>query len=438
MCGGGVFLLAIADVLVDGGMSAADALSCLHGTDLDPGAVAATVEALALWADAHSCAAPPPRVTCGDGFDTLDGPWDIVIGNPPFRGQLRSDTVHDSDERGVMRQRFGSAASGYVDVAWLAALAAVGALTEGGVCVLVQPRSFLVAAHGAQVRERIRSVARLAELWVPEGPVFEAKVQVCAPVLVRASEGDGAAVAWSSRLATAEGVPSPALTVRGPVLGDVGNVVAGFRDQYYGLVEHVTEGGDGSSLVTSGLIAPGRVDWGKVSARFAKRRWVRPTVDIDAVARSNPSMGQWCARMRRPKVVVATQTRVVEAAADPDGLLIPVTPVVSVLARDLASPMVAAALSAPAVSVWMQHRLAGSGMSPGAMRLSAPEVAGVPLPVDHAAWTRAAALLDEGPSSEEDWARFGTVADRSHGIDTPIDWWLERVVAASRRRGEPG
>jgi len=443
MCGGGVFLLAVADALVDRGMGPTDALASVHGSDLDGEAVAASVEGLRLWAAAHGLDLRSHNVECRDGFDTLAEGWDIVIGNPPFRGQLRSDTVHDAEERAALRGRFGEAATGYVDVAWLVALASVEALVDGGVCVLVQPRSIVAAAHGASVRSRISRMARLSDLWVPPGRVFVASVEVCAPVLVRTRDGETGTRSWASRLAAADGVPGAANLDRGQrSVGDVATVVAGFRDQYYGLVGHVRDAERDDEreglapLVTSGLIAPGRNDWGEVGARFAKRRWERPVVDTEAAARARPPLSAWFDLVRQPKVLVASQTRVVEAVSDPTGWLVPVTPVISVIpAADNLDPvtpeMITAALSAPVVSLWLQHRLAGSGMSSGAMRVSAGELAGLPLPTDAVAWEAASALLARGIADESAWARFGRLAEAAYEVEGEIDWWLTRVVAAS-------
>src|SRR5690606_12257890 len=89
-------------------------------------------------------------------------------------------------------------------------------------------------------------------------------------------------------------------------------------------------------LVTSGAIDVGAVRWGQRIVRFAKRTWDRPVVDVPAVRATSARLDGWLDRVLRPKVVVASQTRVVEAAADPMGLLVPVTPALSVVPRDVA------------------------------------------------------------------------------------------------------
>ena len=104
----------------------------------------------------------------------------------------------------------------------------------------------------------------------------------------------------------------PALRSAG-TLGDRARLSANFRDQYYGLVPAVVEGGDGPALVTSGLVDPGRCAWGERPVTFARRRFGRPTVDL---ARLSAPMRRWAETLLVPKVVVANQTRVIEAVAD--------------------------------------------------------------------------------------------------------------------------
>ena len=110
------------------------------------------------------------------------------------------------------------------------------------------------------------------------------------------------------------------------MLGDRVRLTANFRDQYYGLVPAVAEGGDGPALVTSGLVDPGRCHWGDRPVTFAKRRFHRPTVDL---RRLTAPMRRWADGMLVPKVVVANQTRVIEAVADPDGSWIPSVPLIT-------------------------------------------------------------------------------------------------------------
>src|SRR5690606_24013222 len=158
----------------------------------------------------------------------------------------------------------------------------------------------------------------------------------------------------------AHDVPFPAHRSDGR-LGDVAVASSGFRDEYYGLVPHVHDlplprrpqlarTGDGPAdhrvgprpLVTSGLIDPGRCRWGERTVRFAKQTFDRPVVAVDELlvaadaAPGSPvaRAAAWVAATSGPKVVVATQTRVGEAAVDETGSWVPSTPTIAVRGID--------------------------------------------------------------------------------------------------------
>jgi hypothetical protein len=209
-------------------------------------------------------------------------------------------------------------------------------------------------------------------------------------------------------------------------LGDLANAAAGFRDEYYGLVGHVHEAADlpdGAPLVTSGLIDLGRCEWGQRSARFAKQRWIAPVVDVDA-ARSSPAAARWIDRQRAPKVAVATQTRVIEAAVDIDGRWIVSVPVIAVTADADRLWEIAAALCAPATTAWAARRVAGAALSSDALKLSASAVLDVPLPADPDAWSDGASRLRSG-----DLAGFGAAMGAAYGVDDAalLEWWTSRL-----------
>jgi hypothetical protein len=201
---------------------------------------------------------------------------------------------------------------------------------------------------------------------------------------------------WASAIGLPD-VPDP----EGARLGDRAVVFAGFRDEYYGLVPAVREHAPGDDpaaaapLVTSGVIDWGTCAWGARPVRFAKRRWQAPVVDLGLLAASGPgSAARWVERTRRPKLVVATQTRTLEAAVDEDGAWIPSVPALAVVPDDPGELWhLGAALAAPAATAWLVRRAAGTGLERGAVRVSGPGLAALPLPPDARAWDGAADAL---------------------------------------------
>ena len=483
-CGAGVFLVAAAEELTRRGVDAAQALRAVRGVDSEPRTVAAARQALAAWGEHHgvvdAAELADGTVTCGDGFALLDavtheGGADLVVGNPPFGSQLRGATVRTAEQRDELAWRFGALARGYVDLAGLFLVAGVRSLAPGGVCALIQPRSLVAASHAAGVRDAVRDAGRLVAMWVPSERVFDAVVQVCAPVVLAdegaptGTEGGVAVMAelhgsaaprvevpvgaptWSTLLAVAQGVPpvddAPAERWLGTqVVADAADVTAGFRDEYYGLVGLVAEQDDGRTgaaeddlrLVTAGAIDVGAHGWGDRRQRFAKAGWRRPVVRRRSLAEASPAVQRWWGALDRPKVLIATQTRLVEAVADVRGDLVPVTPVVSAVPTSTwDAEHLAAALCAPPVAALAHHRVAGTGMSPVALRVRAADVARFPLPVDVAAWSAAVAELRAAVGGEQGaWERYARVSTDAYGLgerDDLVDWWLGQLGRSAGR-----
>jgi hypothetical protein len=206
----------------------------------------------------------------------------------------------------------------------------------------------------------------------------------------------------------------------GPAVGSVATATAGFRSQFYGVVDDVREGGEGSPLVTAGLIDVGRSAWGERPTRIGGRRWQRPTVDVGSLG---DEVRPWFEARLVPKLLVATQTKVVEAVVDETGELLPSVPVISVEAPAERLWDLAAALMAPPVTAWLLERTIGSGLSVDAVRLSAKLLLQVPLPTDRRAWTAARKALRQG-----DLDRFAVAACRAYAADEALaGWWRDRL-----------
>lgn len=426
-CGGGVFLLAAAQRLqalgAEPGVIVAD---LLWGCDVDPLAVAVCEAELWLWSASHgSATVAGARLVVGDPLlDTTIPAVEVVVGNPPFLGQLKKGTSVDADRRRLLGDRWGAAVRPYTDASWLFLLAAVEAVRPGGRVSLVLPQSVLGARDAAVIRDRIDRGAELVDCWVDDGSTFDAAVDVCAPVLQRTTEtrrGND----WLAALGERAGTPLVDLRVTAGVLGDRATVLAGFRDEYYGLVDAVHEDGDGPQLVTSGAVDPLRLRAHPV--RFAKRRWHRPTIDIDrTVGRAR----RWVAAQSAPKLVVASQTRVLEAVVDEEGAMVAGVPALAVLPDDADDLwLLAAAIHAPAASAWMLQRTIGTGLSADSCRPTSDLVSGMPLPGDEGPWRAAAVVARALAAGADRWEEFAELADAAFCVDDPglRNWWLGRL-----------
>jgi len=452
-CGTGNFLVAVAhritSTLVALGVDAAEAadagVRCVHGIEVE----ASTAETCRASLSTLSPSFADEQVVRGDALldaaTASEGRYDLVVGNPPFLSRLGSKTARSVSEAKALRNRFGDAVAAYTDPATIfLALGHRLARPDGGVFALIEPISILSARDAAGVRRAVVADAALTDLWVIGNGVFDAAVEVCAPVLVRGASGDRTRLfagrtrvpcpvvasprpdeaSWSRLLAAQGGLPVRSLQAQG-TLAELATATADFRDQYYGLAPHVvdraSEAPGWPRLVTVGLIDPAALGWGHRLTRFNKASYLHPRVDLGAL---DPKLAAWAASRLVPKVLLATQTRVLEAVVDAEGSLLPSVPVISVVAPLADLWRVGAVLTCPAVALEASRRHLGSGRNARSMRLRAQEVLELPLPADREAWDEAADLLERGAPLVE----VGRRMDEAYGLgddDELLAWWID-------------
>ncbi len=235
-------------------------------------------------------------------------------------------------------------------------------------------------------------------------------------------------------------------------VGDLASVSAGFRQHFYGLIPFVSDAdpldvdpeqatsGAVMRLVTSGLIDPANERWGRTGTRFGGRRFDRPLVDVAALAEADAEVASWGRGLATPKLLVATQTRVVEVIADRDGSRWPSVPVIAVCAPPDELSLLAAVLLAPAVTAWAMTNFAGAALSADALKLSAAQIRSIPLPqVDTRAWRDAATAFEQAERAARSgdaamWSAMlddlGHLMDRAYGSgDDVFLWWQSRRPA---------
>lgn len=444
-CGDGRFLVEAAhQIRARGGEPV------LTGIDVDPDAIDSARSHPDL-ADAHLVRADALAADTSWGHD----PIDVVLGNPPFLSPLSARVLADG-----RRRNSPSAGGVYADVAVQFLARAVGEVRDDtGRVGLVLPLSVLASRDARTVRHLISTTCRLDWFWWSSTPVFDAAVTTCAIGVRRApsssprpqvrrsvdiditpadpvAQPSPADDTWGELVAGDLGIPTVTDLETDGCFGDRARVVADFRDQYYGIVDALVDLDPSSDppfgvapLATSTHIDPGRCAWGCRPARYAKSRWTAPGVDVSHL---DERMRDWVASRLVPKVMVATQTRVVEAVADRTGRWLPAVPIVSVIpvstgAVDGAASVeeIAAVLTSPVPSALIARRAAGTGMSPRVVRVTARQIADLPWP--RGALQGAVDALRSGRLRE--CAEQVTIA---YGLPEPertrlLDWWEDRL-----------
>lgn len=483
-CGGGAFLLAAADRFVRAGAAPAEALAGVAGMDIDPGAVQVSRWSLELWAAAHGVA--PDEVNLdiveGDALRGYPSHWPreaLIIGNPPFATPLRTGAVPESVA--AFREGREHLLGPYTDLAAMHLLAAVERCERGSVVALVQPQSLLAGRDSEPLRRYCEQVAPVHAMWAAREAVFDAGVRACAAVLHPGGDrpgvvqlASGPAVTPGARIATQDAIgptgtddasdaPDPsdssdgtsawagyaARSLGAPALPSelhqrnaaerlgslISSATAGFRDEYYGLVAACSEwtgppADAPNRLVTVGSVEPLAHRWGVDPCRFGGERWLQPTIDVDAL---DTKVRTWTERRLAPKVVMATQSKLLEPVVDRDGTLVPATPLLALHADPADLDLVAAVLLSPPVVAWAWQRWFGAALAVDALKLAARQVVELPLPSDRAAWQRAADLIGrtaistvvEGAALSDEVA---AIMNDAYGADAAVlQWWRARA-----------
>ncbi|HTH04303.1 MAG TPA: N-6 DNA methylase, partial [Ilumatobacteraceae bacterium] len=404
-CGDGRFLFAVAERLAERGITAE-----LTGCDIDAAALAAIdgpVDTIEHDALAH---------------DWRDAAFDIVVGNPPFLSQMASATSRG----GASRHGGGPYADAAVE---FLALAVRLARPDGGRVGLVLPQSIVGARDAAPVRAAVARTARLTwSWWEPRQRHFDASVNVCALGFERSAPGDDDRIddLWTRVVTDRLGIPTldPHQLACAGTLGERAAINANFRDEYYALVPAVREGGDGPPLVTSGLIDPGVCLWGRRTMTFARRTFTCPRVDLHQLTGRFP---RWAERKLVPKVLVANQTRILEAVADRDGAWLPGVPVNTVTPIDGMATVeaLAAVITSPVASVLAWQLGAGTGLSTTTVRVGPALLARLPWPAGDL--SNAIAALTDGDIDGCAGAVTAAYAIDGDRASSMMAWWRSQL-----------
>lgn len=404
--------------------------------------------------------------------------FDSILSNPPFLNQLRSRTALDRGLAGIVKVNSGGRTSAYTDSAAVFLDMAFDLTQPGGTVAMLLPQSVLASRDAQRIRDRAVQLASLEHIWVSDRHAFDdALVSTWAPVVrldteqgmvtqthadmledkrpLELSRGELASrPTWAFLTSAARGVPTFEMRIAGTV-GELATATADFRDEYYrleGLIEETPPNGQTASnqtpIITTGLIDPAVCYWGEQPTRIHKKRWQKPCIDTSATDSSSP-LGIWLTRRLVPKVLLATQTRVLEVFVDDAGRYAPCLPLISVYPKDTSEIWhLACLLGSPVLTAISLDRYAGTAMTTDAIKLAAKQVLDLPLPQPEPAWDEAAEAfkLAQHAESEQDhlyWLQrsgklmcdcFGLSQDDSEKL---MAWWTPRLPESRFKKTAP-
>ena len=398
--------------------------------------------------------------------------FDVVVGNPPFLNQLGSATATDTRTSALQQVLSGGVATGYSDTAARFVARSLMLCKRGGRVAFVQPSSLLSTADAMPIRQAVSRTSALRAVWISTEHAFDgASVYTCAVTFEPGGQRAGKvtrtrsmaieamatmevdhdelaqAETWSPIVAAAFGIPEFAYESRGE-LSTLASATADFRDQYYGLDGFLVEnadiqaerlsGADYPPIVTTGLIDLAECRWNAAQTKLLKRTWDAPRIDRAAM-NERGSLGPWITERLVPKVLLATQTKIIEVYVDASGRYVPSTPMITVVPVHAdAIWRVAAALASPVASALAMQRYAGAAMTAQAIKLSAKQSLRLPTPSDDVIWDEAARLLREAHDADGNEKRallesYAKASIAAHGVPesdgrTLLNWWRSRLA----------
>ena len=397
-----------------------------------------------------------------------------MVGNPPFLSQLNLATATQRGLAALIKARTDGATSAYTDTAAVFWIDALTKVTVGGRVAFLLPQSVLASRDASAIRHRISQAASLEHLWVSTDHAFaDALVATCAVVVRNTTQSAGpvershslefcelppAALpghdntdedTWSSLAADAFGIPTITFASTESV-GALAEATADFRDEYYGLSGFIVEHADNMSdkhyppLITTGMIDPALNRWGVRPSRILKSTWQAPRINRQAMDETG-TLSEWIDKRCTPKLLIATQSRVIELIVDEPGTMLPCMPVLTVTPKDTAKMWhIASVLGSPVACATAMSRYSGTALTTDAIKLAAKQLLKLPIPIQSNAWDHAADLYRDASIAGSNTARIELLINSAEQMNTAFDlsdtdrqrlmaWWTPRLQRTFER-----
>jgi SAM-dependent methyltransferase len=397
-CGAGAFLVEALRTLLERQpcpLATADRLAlakaAIFGVDIDPRAATATRQALAALvaesADpivldeiANSLAG---NILTADALlsQPLDalGPFDAVVGNPPYVNIRQLAKSRSADEIRALRGRFRTA-RGSFDLYVLFLERALELLRPGGRCGMIVPNKWAGLDYAKPCREMLHDEATLERIIdLADERVFR-EASVYPQVLILTS---GRGIAGQAFVpATPQTVPAVESRVKTMPLGQLARLACGTTGfAATRIARKLVEADDcllgdtpAADFITSGNIDRYRIRLGNV--RYLHRTYVRPRLPLE--------MPELSAAKRKlfagPKIVIAGLSQRIEAAWDDRGLALGVQ--VFAASQPLVHPhYLLAVLNSKLLSYLFRARFAAKRLAGGYLAINKGQLAQLPIVV---------------------------------------------------------
>jgi hypothetical protein len=326
------------------------------------------------------------------------GGFDAFIGNPPFVNAIEG-ALDDRLKRWLSEVSPGL--GGTADLAYHFLHRADRLLRPGGCLGLLLPRGFLVAPAAERLRAALLERRRPYVLMAPDQPTLfpHANIFVVAAILgpVRQSFGARSIDEADLRPIQVDGgnwwaplqrstQPEPVASHAGKptrlaeIFEVCGSMTTGMA---YELVPFLSEqpAAERHRLVTTGLIDPGRCEWGRRRCRYLKRDYTHPAITNPQAlpASFRRRIGLWS----RPKILVAGLSNRLEAFLDAQGVFCGVVQTFTIThPRDDANALSALCgfLNGESATAILRSELGANAMGGGRITVKKTFLAGMPLP----------------------------------------------------------
>lgn len=503
-CGDGVFLEAAANVLdIISGKPPESILNYISGVDIDRDAAESARKRMINWYKKKTNESICPKsiidliennIVHADAFnlDKADWPnvteilednktrygYKYVIGNPPFLSQLSTKTANPELKK-KLNERFGISGT-YTDISTYFYFLGLSLLDKGldhTAINMIQPVSTLSSEGAKDLRERLLE----GEVFIgySEEDYFDAKVKICNIRLRNNNANPERSIeigfiedeescfidyekfreihkysnsnSFSPLVALLHKYPIDILSkinVSG-LLGEHVTTTAGFRDEYYEIVENIEEKkmdwkpnlnipkGKGGPVISTGMIEPNLSRYGEKEFRIGGKKYKNPIY----VGDPSPKLQNYFDSIEDAMFIVATQTKVIEAM-QLGYLFIPLTPIISVTLKDAPGfsdfyyHHILAVLLSPVASFYAYTMFGGGGMGGNSMKLSAKNILTIPMPHP---WSHkvcnSLSLLHKHDGVSK---KFGYEMCKVYELDdddanTLTEWWWNRLPSKSKR-----